>query len=319
MAVESRAAAPQKAAGAQSIRRAAYVLRLVAGFAGRGASLTEVVKASGLAKPTAHRMLKALCAEKLLEQDRLSRNYRLGLGMFALTAGMGDRFDIRGIALESMERIRNLTEDTVYLAIRSGYDGLCLSMLEGTYPEKTLMLSILDRWPLGVGAFCMPLLAYLPDPEVREILERNAPRLAGQDLYTPAKLLRAVHETRARNYALNQIVSYPTMCGVGVPVQDLDGRPIAALCVTAIVARMPPPRIAQIANDLWAESKKISGRWSSLRSISGVEESWRAIAPLSTREMAPRAATARPRSAEMHSSADVQIQSSQSMKRSATS
>ncbi len=47
MAVGSRAAAPQKAAGAQSIRRAAEVLRLVAGFAGRGASLTEVIKASG--------------------------------------------------------------------------------------------------------------------------------------------------------------------------------------------------------------------------------------------------------------------------------
>ena len=315
MASESRAAAPQKAAGAQSIRRAAEVLRLVAGFAGRGASLAEVVKASGLEKPTAHRMLKALCGEKLLEQDRLSRNYRLGLGMFALTAGMGDRFDIRDIALESMERIRNFTEDTVYLAIRSGYDGLCLSMLEGTYPEKTLMLSILDRWPLGVGAFSMPLLAYLPDAQVREILERNAARLAGQDLYTPAKLLKAVHETRERNYALNQIVSYPTMCGVGVPVQDLDGRPIAALCVTAIAARMPPARIAQIANVLWAESKKISERWSGLRSIAGVEESWRAIAPLSMRQTAPRAATARARSADMHS-AKSRIQSNPSMKRS---
>lgn len=315
MAQGSRAVAPQKAAGAQSIRRAAEVLRLVAGFAGRGASLTEVVKASGLEKPTAHRMLKALCTEKLLEQDRLSRNYRLGLGMFALTAGMGDRFDIRGIALESMERVRNLTEDTVYLAIRSGYDGLCLSMLEGTYPEKTLMLSILDRWPLGVGAFSMPLLAYLPDHEVHEILERNAPRLAGQDLYTPAKLLKAVQDTRERNYALNQIVSYPTMCGVGVPVKDLDGRPIAALCVTAVVARMPPARIEQIASALWAESKKISELWSSLRSISGVAESWRAIAPVSMRETAPRAGAVRAPGAAMHS-AKSRIQSNPSMKRS---
>ena len=298
--IKSAAAEPQKAAGAQSIRRAAEVLRLVAAFAGRGASLTEVVKASGLEKPTAHRMLKALCAEKLLEQDRLSRNYRLGLGMFALTAGMGDRFDIRGIALESMERIRKFTEDTVYLAIRSGYDGLCLSMLEGTYPEKTLMLSILDRWPLGVGAFSMPLLAYLPDAEVQEILERNAPRLAGQDLYTPAKLLKMVHETRARNFALNRIVSYPTMCGVGVPVQDFDGRPIAALCVTAILSRMPPARHQQIADLLWVESKKISERWVSLRSIAGVEESWRAIAPPAAHTTAPRVAGSRERAAATH-------------------
>lgn len=265
--------------GAQSIHRAAQLLRVVASFSGRGASLGELSAASGLQKATAHRMLRALCGEGLIEQDELTRNYRIGIGVFALGAAMGERFDIRNIAHDSMERICRDTKDTVYLAIRSGYDGLCLKLLEGSYPEKTLKLSVHDRWPLGVGAFSMPLLAFLPDDEVKAIVAHNAPRLAGQDLYTPAQLLQRVRQTRQRSYAVNQIDSYPTMCAVGVPVLDAQGSPIASLCVTAIISRMPPERQQRIADQLWRESRRISRIWQSLRSVAAQADSWRAIAP----------------------------------------
>jgi DNA-binding IclR family transcriptional regulator len=265
--------------GAQSIRRAAQILRVVASFAGRGATLGEAVLASGLQKATVHRMLRALCEEGLLEQDELTRNYRIGVGVFALHASMGDRFDIRSLAHVALERIRDQTEDTVYLAIRSGYDGLCLAMHEGTYPEKTLRLSVQDRWPLGVGAFSMPLLAFLPDNEVDEIIEYNAGRLAGHDLYTAAQLRTRVSDARARNYAVNTMEAYPTMCAIGVPVLDAQRRPIASICLTAVISRMPPERRRRIADLLWAESVKISETWQQLRSVGAQADSWRSIPP----------------------------------------
>ena len=286
-------------AGAQSIRRASQLLRVVASFSGRGASLTEVASASGLQKATVHRMLRALCDENLLEQDDLTRNYRLGIGVFALSAAMGERFDIRAIARAGMEHVCRDTEDTVYLAIRSGYDGLCLGLLEGSYPEKTLKLSVHDRWPLGVGAFSMPLLAYLPDEEVRAIVSHNAPRLAGQDLYTPKKILQRVRETRERDYALNQIDSYPTMRAVGVPVLDAHRRPIASLCVTAIISRMPPERCKRIADQLWRESRRISEPGRGLRSVAAQADSWRAIAP-------PRVPRPAPAPAQPHEEEHIQ-------------
>ncbi len=265
--------------GAQSIRRAAQILRVVASFSGRGATLGEVVASSALQKATVHRMLRALCEEGLVEQDELTRNYRIGVGIFALNASMGDRFDIRSLAQDALQRIRDQTEDTVYLAIRSGYDGLCLALYEGTYPEKTLKLSVHDRWPLGVGAFSMPLLAFLPDGEVNEIIEHNAVRLAGDELHTAALLLKRVGDTRARNYAVNTIEAYPTMCAIGVPVLDAQQRPIASVCLTAIISRMPPERRERIATLLWAESKKISEAWQQLRSVVAQVDSWRTIQP----------------------------------------
>jgi DNA-binding IclR family transcriptional regulator len=265
--------------GAQAIQRAAAILRIVAVAGVHGVSVKAVTEASGLHKATAHRILRALFDEGLLEHDPVSRNYRLGIEIFALGAAMGERFDIAHLAQPALERLARETEDTAYLAIRSAYDGLCLAMSEGSYPIKTLKLSVRDRWPLGVGAFSMPLLAFLPDAEVEEIIRHNAPILAGQDLYTPAKLLAQVKETRRRGYAVNQILSYPTMCGVGVPVLDHHERPIAALCVTAIVSRMTPARQASIAKRMQEESRAISEAWLSVRGLSSRTGTWRAIAP----------------------------------------
>lgn len=263
--------------GAQSIRRAAAVLRIVAANGGRGVSLSEVVQASGLHKATAHRILRTLFDEALLEQDPATRNYRLGVGIFALGAAMGEQFDIKTLARPSLEAVCRETDDTVYLSIRSGFDALCLDMREGNFPTKTLRLHVHDRWPLGVGAFTVPLLAFLPDAEVEEIVRHNAPRLPDQEQYRPERLLELVRATRKRGYAVYQILAYPTMCAVAVPVLDWHERPIASLCVTAIISRMEPKRQARIVKRLWEESGKITQIWHSARRVETPAAGWRLL------------------------------------------
>ena len=264
--------------GAQSIRRAAAVLRIVATNGGRGASLSEVVQASGLHKATAHRILRALFDEALLEQDPATRNYRLGVEVFALGAAMGEQFDIKTLAQPSLDALCRETDDTVYLSIRSGFDALCLDMHEGSFPTKTLRLHVHDRWPLGVGAFTVPLLAFLPDAEVAEIVKHNAPRLPDQEQYRPERLLELVRVTRKRGYAVNHILAYPTMCAVAVPVLDWHERPIASLCVTAIISRMGPERQARIVKRLSEESHRIAQLWHSARRMETPAANWRSVA-----------------------------------------
>ena len=283
--------------GAQSIRRAAAVLRIVAANGGRGASLSEVAQASGLHKATAHRILRTLFDEALLEQDPATRNYRLGVEVFALGAAMGDQFDIKTLAQPSLEALCRETDDTVYLSIRSGFDALCLDMHEGNFPTKTLRLHVHDRWPLGVGAFTVPLLAFLPDAEIAEIVKHNAPRLPDQEQYRSERLLDLVRATRKRGYAVNQILAYPTMCAVAVPVLDWQQRPIASLCVTAIISRMAPKRQAQVVKRLWEESNKIAHLWHSARRVETPPANWRSVASpaVSAAGADPGASNRRPR------------------------
>lgn len=263
--------------GAQSIRRAAALLRIVAMNGDRGTSLTSVAEVSGLHKATAHRILRVLFEEGLLEFDDQSKHYRVGAEIYALSRAMSEKFDIGSIAQPSLEKLCHETRDTVYFAIRSGFDGLCLGMAEGSYPEKALRLSLRDRWPLGVGAFTMAILAFLPDTEVQEIVRRNAQRLTDHDQYTETHLLEQVAETRKQGFAVTQILAYPATCAVGVPVCDPHGRPIASLCITAIATRMDEARRRQLARKMKEEARAIADTWSALRGGNG-GDSWQSVA-----------------------------------------
>ena len=263
--------------GAQSIRRAAALLRVVAMAGDRGASLTSVARVSGLHKATAHRILRVLFEEGLLEFDDGSKHYRVGAEIYTLGRAMSDKFDIGAIAQPSLEKLCHDSGDTVYFAVRSGYDGLCLGMAEGSYPEKALRLNLRDRWPLGVGAFSMALLASLPDNEVADIVRHNTARLADHDQYTEERLFEQVAATRKLGYAVTQILTYPTTCAVGVPVFDPHGRPIASLCITAVASRMDDARRGQLARQMKEEARAIAETWSALRG-GDESESWQSVA-----------------------------------------
>ena len=270
--VHSRSVAPASRAvteGAQSIKRAFMVMRIVVAHGEGGATLKSVAAESGLHRATAHRILSALVDEGALEFDAATYRYRLGVEIFSFSAAMGDRFDIRSLARPALEELSHKTRDTVYLGVRSGFDGLCIDMCEGNYPVKTLRVQIRDRWPLGIGAFTMPLLAYLPDVEVADVIRHNAPRLVDQKDHTPEKLQKGVEETRKRGFAVNYITAYPGMCGIGVPILDQHGRPLASLCVVAVIRRMDAKRQAAITQTMWTKSRQIAEMWHSVREVKG--------------------------------------------------
>lgn len=263
--------------GAQSLKRAAIILRFLSSRGRRGAALKDVALESGLHKATAHRMLRALVDERLVECDPDSHRYRLGGDIFSLAISMGDHFDIRQLARPSLERLSAATQDTVYLGVRSQFDGLCIDMIEGTYPEQCVTLRPWDRWPLGVGAFGLAILAYMPDKEVAAAIHRNATRLVSEPHYTPEKLFEAVAKTRRDSFAIADNTLFRGGCAIAVPILDQQDRPIASLCVLAVLSRMDETRRKEIAALMWKESYLVSEAWRSPNESGGSVDSWKKL------------------------------------------
>ncbi len=82
-------------------------------------------------------------------------------------------------------------------------------------------------------------------------------------------------ETRKRGFAVNYILAYPGMSGIGVPILDQHGRPIASLCVVATIRRMDAKRQALIAQAMWAKSRQIAEMWHSVREVKGPAKNWK--------------------------------------------
>src|SRR3954454_14158515 len=90
--------AGQQVQGTQVVGRVAQLLRIVARSADAGASLPEIVKASGLTRPTVHRLLSALAAEGLLDQGAESGTWHLGPELYVMGAVAAGRYAIEDLA-----------------------------------------------------------------------------------------------------------------------------------------------------------------------------------------------------------------------------
>jgi DNA-binding IclR family transcriptional regulator len=243
--------------GAQSIRRALAVLRIVAAGQEHGVRLVDVANATGLNRPTAHRILRVLVEEGAAEQDTATRRYMIGREVSLLGLARSARFPIRAIAEPHLRELSQTLGDTTFITIRNGDDSVCLDRQPGSYPIKVLSIEVGARRPLGVGVSGLVLLAALPFDEAQAVVQRNARRLQALQL-DPAELLERAALARVRGYAYAAPGVVPGTCALAVPVCTADGRTVAGLAVTAIRDRMTEERVPRIAELLGEHARRIA-------------------------------------------------------------
>jgi DNA-binding IclR family transcriptional regulator len=155
-----------------------------------------------------------------------------------------------------MSRIAEATGDTVFLTQRSGLDAVCLDRHEGTFPIKTFTLEIGMRRPLGVGTGSLAILSALPDEEVRDIVNANAPRLPEYGL-TPATLVGQVKKAQKLGYAIREMPSLAGVRSLGHALHNQGGIAFAALSISAISSRMTEKRVGELAAMLKGEARMV--------------------------------------------------------------
>lgn len=231
--------------GAQSIRRALAVLRIVATGQERGVRLVDVATHVGLNRPTAHRILRVLVEEGAVEQDTATRRYLIGGEVPLLGLARSVHFPLRAIAQPHLREISETLGETAFLTIRHGADSVCIDRRPGSYPVKVLSIDIGARRPLGVGVSGLVLLASLPEDEAADIVKRNAQRLKTLKI-EPAVLLQQAARTRAQGYAYASTGVVLGSRAVAVPVCLPDGRTIAGLAIASITQRLPESRVKAV-------------------------------------------------------------------------
>lgn len=249
--------------GAQSVRRAVAILRILAVGQEHGVRLTDIVQESGLNRPTAHRILRVLIEEGAVEQDPQTRRYLIGQEVSLLALARSARTPVRAVANPYLRHISEEAGDTVFLTIRSGFDSICVDRKTGSYPVKVLSIEIGARRPLGVGVGGLVLLSYLPRTESATIIRANEQRLERHGL-SVARLNERVRNTRAKGYAYTESGVVRGTRAVAVPVFDPSGVAVAAISIAAIADRLASARLASLVTLMTQQAVLISRRLASL-------------------------------------------------------
>lgn len=243
-------------ASVQTIARVSHVLKALSEGTSGGMRLSDVAGHIGLGKTTALRLLKALTEVGYVEYDESTKLYRLGYCLFNLGTS-ARRFHIIELARPGLTRLAAATGDTVFLSLRDGQQAQCVHRQTGSYPIRTLTLSVGDRRPLGVGAGSLALLAFESDAEIDRILTASRDARRSYSSFEDAHLRAMIAETRAQGYSFNDGRIVSAMNAVGVPVLDQAGRVACALSIAAIRERMEKPRRQELVAQLQAEARAI--------------------------------------------------------------
>ena len=260
--VERRTRKPRLTGLYQSISRPTAVLEALAAASSAGLRMTDVMRATGLGKATVHRLLAGLAAYGLVDQDSDTGRFFLGTRILSWAVTAGDRFGLARLAEPAMVRLSQATLDTIYLAVRSGDEAVCLNRREGLHPIRTLTLNVGDRRPLGVSAGGLALLAFLSDQEIERILRLQV-EARTQLPFDQITLRRMISDTREAGFAYydapvlhgSEVVT--GMAAIAVPIRRPDRQPVASLSVAAITARLQAQRRKAIVTQLQAEVRQI--------------------------------------------------------------
>lgn len=236
--------------GAQSVDRALDLLRRVAGLHPDGATVTDLAKAAGIDRTTAHRLLKSLESAGFIERGD---GKRVRLGMQAMQIGLASmkRAPILGACRPMLKRLAHLTEDTVFLVVRSGDYAHCLHYEEGRSPVRTLVLPVGGMRVLGVGSAGMALLARQTDTAIEEIYARHREEFRPLGLALP-KIRHIVERTRKDGFSATGGLVHEGVSGVGMSF-DIDADGYAAISVAAIRSRMSDERIEWLTRVMFTE------------------------------------------------------------------
>jgi DNA-binding IclR family transcriptional regulator len=244
--------------GAQAVARALCVLRAVARTRTAGVNLAQLVRDTGLNKPTAHRLLLALMAEGMVEQDAHSLRYFIGRECYVLGGIASERFGLGREAVDGVARLARSSGDSAFFSIRSDVFAVCVLREDGDFPLKTHVLQPGTRHPLGVGAGSLAMLASMDDAEVERCLAENAELIASTYPEFSAPMLREeIALTRANGYAVNEGHVVQGSWGVAAAVHAPSGEVVGAFTIAAVASRLPKERQAVLGPQLIDEAHRL--------------------------------------------------------------
>ncbi len=133
-------------------------------------SLTELVAATGLSRPTAHRLAVALEVHGLVRRDDDGR-FALGLRLIELGHEATEAVPLWAAARSALARLHERTGESVQLFVRDGDARVCVESIESPRELRTIV-PVGARLPLERGS-AGKVLSGAAGPWVQSVAERE--------------------------------------------------------------------------------------------------------------------------------------------------
>ena len=202
------------------------------GAAARPLTVSELARATGISRPTAHRLIQTLVSAGYVAEDPDTGRLSIGYSVLALSATALDRNRLRTESLPQLQNLAAATGERTNLGILHRGQVLYLAGV-----EKPNLPMIYSRFGKTAPVHCCSLgkvmRAWLPAEEAEAIL-RAGPLVAATPYSEtdPDRVLAELATIRANGYATDMQEHMVASFCIGAPIRDAKQSVIGAISIS---------------------------------------------------------------------------------------
>ncbi len=241
--------------GGTSIRRALKVLSafsLEEPFLG----VSEIARKIGLPKSSVHWLLQVLQEEGYVCQDSKTNKYHLSVKLFHLGSVATNTMNINYVAQPLMERLRDITGETVNLYVLDGFERVCLKQVEGIHLVRQVV-RLGQKIPAYCGAAGKVLMAWQPNDFIEKVISHTQLKPLTKNTISDAALFKKeLAKIREEGYAISYGERDIEVVAVAAPIFDGEGKILASLSISGPISRFDITQ--QVVDVVKSAAKEIS-------------------------------------------------------------
>ncbi len=221
--------------------------------------LSELARRADLDKATARRLLVALAAHRLVEQEPQSRRYRLGAGLSRLARIRDQHFPFARVAAPVLRRLAVETGETVHLSEFSA--GALLTVhVELSARANRVNVDVGQVLPLHGTASGIAFLAAARDTVAEAYVGKSLEAFTQHTLTARDEVMQAVRLAAERGYSRSAQGYEEGVHSVGAAIRGPDGQPIGTLAVASPMSRVDDRSAEEQGRAAIAAARDIAAR-----------------------------------------------------------
>lgn len=221
--------------------------------------LSELARLAGYDKATTRRFLVALTNNGYLEQDTVSKKYRLGPALLRLARVREATFPISDLVQPVINDLRDQTGETAHFSLVAGTSMATMLTAESLRANR-VSLENGERLPLHCTASGIAWLAHAPVPMVKRLLSRPLKAETAHTITDPEQLKTMIECARTSGVAVAEQSYENDVQGIAAAVFDETGRANGTIAVATPLSRVTPESTAMVKNAVLEASCEITRR-----------------------------------------------------------
>ena len=197
----------------------------------------------------------------MVDQERDTSKYRLGLRIIEYSNSFYNSFDFRQIAKPFLKKICSETGLTTFLTAWYNGRSICIDSIAPSRNANThLFVEIGKEMPFHSAASAKMLLACQPSEDIKRIVnEKTLPKYTSKTIVNPKKLEEHLLKIRHKGFSICNEELEEGIKAISAPVKNINKEAIASITNTGLSRRISSSNINKFVKILVNSAQELSG------------------------------------------------------------